>query len=63
MDADDGIKVSYRLDGGAWVEVLSIAGASGTHKYSHMKSLIFLLAQEIVQPRYINGTFTNAWQH
>ena len=31
MDADDGIKVSYRLDGGTWVEVLGIAGAAGTY--------------------------------
>jgi hypothetical protein len=31
MDADDGIKVSYRLDGGTWVDILGICGAPGTY--------------------------------
>jgi hypothetical protein len=30
-DADDYIVVSYRLDGGAWIEILGVAGASGTN--------------------------------
>jgi hypothetical protein len=30
-DADDYIVVSYRVDGGSWVEILGVAGASGTN--------------------------------
>ena len=30
IDADDSIILAYRLDGGAWVEILGIAGAAGT---------------------------------
>jgi carbon monoxide dehydrogenase subunit G len=31
MDPDDGIKVSYRLDGGTWVDILGICGAPSTY--------------------------------